>query len=329
MHGADGGGHVVAERDHRIGEPGHLRDPQHGLHRGGRRERPAQAVDVPRRQAALAEHGLAGLGDVARLAPVGVAGLKPGRGGAGDRHPVLHGVACGDHAAPSPSCSVRRNTGMGAPPRVIQSSSTRRPIWISVVRRSDDRAGEPQPGLLVEVDGHDGIGRRVIDALGGGALMQEDGHEDRARAGHRLRFDAIRQAGRADRLRRRVPCPAVGAAVDQQLPPQPPSVVGGAVPVDGAGEERAQLLVADVLACVSHSHHPIMIELILLFRRRVASTGTDSGCGHGWSASGGLRLHGQVAAGAAVGRSVSRVARGRFAVGARPSRRSAGTCPRR
>ena len=131
VHGADGGGHVVAERDHRIGEPGHLRDPQHVLHRRGAGQRPAQAVDVPRRQAALAEHGLAGLGDVARLAPVGVAGLKPGRGGAGDRHPVLHGVARGDHAAPSwLSCSARRNTGMGAPPRVIQSSSTRRPIWI-------------------------------------------------------------------------------------------------------------------------------------------------------------------------------------------------------
>src|SRR4051812_1818187 len=65
---------------------------------------------------------------------------------------------------------------------------------------------------------------RVVDAVGGGTLVQEDREVDGATTAHGCRDDAFRPAPRADRLGAVVPPAAVGTAVQPQLALQESSV---------------------------------------------------------------------------------------------------------
>ncbi len=107
--------------------------------------------------------------------------------------------------------------GPGTPRGRASRASTGAPITMSSLAAPTTVLGEAQPRLLLELDGHDRIGRRVVDARRRRSLVEVDGHEDRAAPAHRGRDDVGGPARRADRCGRCVPRAAVGAAHDPQL----------------------------------------------------------------------------------------------------------------
>src|SRR4051794_28598417 len=93
-----------------------------------------------------------------------------------------------------------------------------------LVGRADDRARQAQTRLLLQLDGDHRVGRGVVDAGGGWALVQEDHHVDEAPPADRCGDDVRRPARGADGPGRMVPRPATVAAVDPELVFEQPTV---------------------------------------------------------------------------------------------------------
>ena len=88
---------------------------------------------------------------------------------------------------------------------------------------------KPQPQLIVEFDGGNGVRRCVIDPCSRWSLMQEDQKKDGAVAAHWHGLYIARPALGADWARGMMHVSALPTYMDPQLMIEPPAVVRGAV----------------------------------------------------------------------------------------------------